>query len=163
MCSFCMVWENSCLSSSSPLVKRPYSLDSTSIPVIISYTANATRGHTLLERGFLTALPTPPSPLCNFVLVFEIPIENNKHPNFEWRGGGGVWILLFSEVTLLESRCRLKMKGDFDWSCKDIWKISGLSPLLLLSQCVHFFFKSLFPNTKVQNSLSYVKLIAYLP
>ena len=27
--------------------------------------------------------------------------EVNKYPNFEWRGGGGAWILMFSEVTLL--------------------------------------------------------------
>ena len=30
----------------------------------------------------------PPSPLCNVVLMFELPIENNKHPNFDWRGQG---------------------------------------------------------------------------
>ena len=35
------------------------------------------------------------------MLLFEGPIENSKHPNFEWRGGG-VWILLFSEVTIFE-------------------------------------------------------------
>ena len=29
----------------------------------------------------------PPSPPCNVVPLFEIPIENNKHPNFEWRVG----------------------------------------------------------------------------
>ena len=35
--------------------------------------------------------------------LFELPIENNEHPNFEWRGGeGGVWILLFSVVALVE-------------------------------------------------------------
>ena len=28
--------------------------------------------------------------------------DENKHPNFEWRGGGEAQILLFSEVTLLE-------------------------------------------------------------
>ena len=27
---------------------------------------------------------TPP---CNFLLLFEIPIENSKHLNFEWRVG----------------------------------------------------------------------------
>ena len=36
--------------------------------------------------------------------MFEVPIENNEHPNFEWGGGeggrGGARILLFSEVTL---------------------------------------------------------------
>ena len=28
----------------------------------------------------------PPFPPCNVVPLFEPPIENNKHPNFEWRG-----------------------------------------------------------------------------
>ena len=28
----------------------------------------------------------PPSPPYNFVPMFEVPKENNKHPNFEWRG-----------------------------------------------------------------------------
>ena len=35
---------------------------------------------------------------CNVVPLFEKPVENNKYPNFEWTGGGGVWIVLFSEV-----------------------------------------------------------------
>jgi len=30
---------------------------------------------------------SPLSPPCNVVLLFELPTENNKHPNFEWRGG----------------------------------------------------------------------------
>ena len=46
------------------------------------------------------ALSPPPSPPYNVVPLFELPLENNKHPNFEWRAG--VWILLFSEVTLFE-------------------------------------------------------------
>ena len=32
----------------------------------------------------------PPSPPCNVVPMCELPIENNKHPNFEWRGQGRV-------------------------------------------------------------------------
>ena len=55
----------------------------------------------LLSKGENKAF-SPPSPPCNVVLLFKLPIENHKHPNFEWRGGGGVWILLFSEVTLFE-------------------------------------------------------------
>ena len=40
------------------------------------------------------------------VLLFKLPVGNNKHPNFEWRGGGGggVWIVLFSEVTPFEDK-----------------------------------------------------------
>ena len=30
----------------------------------------------------------PPSSPCNFVPLFELPLENKKHPNFEWRGQG---------------------------------------------------------------------------
>ena len=49
------------------------------------------------------AFPPPSSP-CNVVPMLEPPLENNKHPNFEWRGQGrgGVWILMLSEVTLFE-------------------------------------------------------------
>ena len=32
---------------------------------------------------------SPPSPPCNVVPLFELPEENNKHPNFEWRVGEG--------------------------------------------------------------------------
>ena len=33
--------------------------------------------------------PFPPlSPPFNVVPLFELPIESNKHPKFEWRGGG---------------------------------------------------------------------------
>ena len=55
----------------------------------------------MTSKGENKAFP-PPSPPCNVVPLFKLPIENHKHPNFEWRGGGGVWILLFSEVTLFE-------------------------------------------------------------
>ena len=30
----------------------------------------------------------PPSPPCNVVPLFQLPIENKKLPNFEWRGQG---------------------------------------------------------------------------
>ena len=33
--------------------------------------------------------------------LLEPPVENNDL-NFEFGGGGGVWIVLFSEVTLFE-------------------------------------------------------------
>ena len=52
-----------------------------------------------LKGKIKLSLPHPP---CNVVLLFELPVENNKHPNFEWKGGGGVWIVLFSEVTLFD-------------------------------------------------------------
>ena len=31
---------------------------------------------------------SPPPPPCNVVPQFELPIENKKHPNFEWGTGG---------------------------------------------------------------------------
>ena len=53
------------------------------------------------SEGGNIAFP-PPSPICNIVPMFELPTENNKHPIFEWRGRGGMRILLLSEVTLFE-------------------------------------------------------------
>ena len=52
-----------------------------------------------LKGKIKLSLPHPP---CNVVLLFELPVENNKHTNFEWKGGGGVWIVLLSEVTLFD-------------------------------------------------------------
>ena len=46
------------------------------------------------NKGFL-----PSSPLRNVVPLFEVSVENTKHPKF---GMGGVWIVLFPEVTLSE-------------------------------------------------------------
>ena len=36
----------------------------------------------LTSKGGNIAFP-PPFPPCNVVLMFELPTENNKHPNFE--------------------------------------------------------------------------------
>ena len=41
----------------------------------------------LTSKGENIAFP-PPSPPCNVVPLLELPTENNKHPNFEWRGQG---------------------------------------------------------------------------
>ena len=48
------------------------------------------------ELGFFQLLLTskgriqlfPPIPPCNVVPLFELPLKNNKHLNFEWRGQG---------------------------------------------------------------------------
>ena len=71
-------------------------------------------------KGVFDVSPTnacpPPSSPCNVVLLFELPVENNKHdPNFDWRGwpgggGCGVWILLFSEKIILQQFCRQLQK-----------------------------------------------------
>ena len=42
----------------------------------------------------------PLSPPCNVVQLFELPLENKKHPNFEWRGQGSGVDSYVSEVTL---------------------------------------------------------------
>ena len=42
---------------------------------------------------------SPSPPPCNVVPLYELPLaENEKHPNFEWRGEGRD-IGFFSEVT----------------------------------------------------------------
>ena len=43
-----------------------------------------------------------PSPPCSVVPLFELPLENKKHPNFEWRGQGRGVDSYVSEVTLFE-------------------------------------------------------------
>ena len=44
----------------------------------------------------------PPSLPCNVVPLFELPLENKKHPNFERRGHGRGVDSYVSEVTLFE-------------------------------------------------------------
>ena len=44
----------------------------------------------------------PPSPPCSVVPLFELPLEITNPPTLNGGDRGGVWILLFSEVTLFE-------------------------------------------------------------
>ena len=53
------------------------------------------------SKGEKVAFP-PPSPPCNVVPLFELPLENKKHPNFEWRGQGRGADSYVSEVTIFE-------------------------------------------------------------
>ena len=53
------------------------------------------------SKGEKIAFP-PPFPPCNVVPLFELPLENKKHPNFEWRGQGRGVNSYVSEVTLFE-------------------------------------------------------------
>ena len=48
------------------------------------------------------SFPPPPSPPCNVVPLFELPLEITNPPTLNGGDRGGVWILLFSEVTLFE-------------------------------------------------------------
>ena len=61
------------------------------------------------------AFPSPP-PSSNVVLLFELPAQNNKHPNFEWKGGEGLWIVLFSEVTLFEDNVSTTLSRIVDFN-----------------------------------------------
>ena len=53
------------------------------------------------SKGEKIAFP-PPSPPCNIVPLFELPLENKKHRNFEWRGQGRGVDSYVSEVTIFE-------------------------------------------------------------
>ena len=45
-------------------------------------------------------LAPPPPPPCNAVLLFKLPVENNKQPNSTTLNerGEGVWIVLFTDI-----------------------------------------------------------------
>ena len=63
----------------------------------------------------------PPFSPCNVVPMFELPIENNKHPNFEWRGQGrGVnsFVLWGCPIWL---QCLNNFVADFRVSTYIIW------------------------------------------
>ena len=49
-------------------------------PKGLSYVSLTSKGE---NKAFL-----PPSSPSNVVPLFELPVENNEHPNFEWREGG---------------------------------------------------------------------------
>ena len=53
------------------------------------------------SKGEKIAFP-PPSPPCNVVPLFELSLENKKHPNFEWKGQGRGVDSYVSEATLFE-------------------------------------------------------------
>ena len=53
------------------------------------------------SKGEKIAFP-PPYPPCNVVPLLKLPLENKKHPNFEWRGQGRGVDSYASEVTLFE-------------------------------------------------------------
>ena len=83
----------------------------------------------LSEKEYIELSP-PPSSLRNDLLLLQIhvPVEDNKHPNFEWRGGGRVWIVLFSKVIPFE---------DNDYTCS-LSPIAGPTVYMYISTvCWH--------------------------
>ena len=64
---------------------------------------------TLYRKGPFGRLTT--SSPCNVVPLFELPVENNKHPNFEWRGGGGLWI----EKNCLNAEVYIYVTLKYNW------------------------------------------------
>ena len=54
------------------------------------------------SKGEKVAFP-PPSPPCNVVPLFELPLENKKHPNLNGGDRGGVWILTFQKLPYLST------------------------------------------------------------
>ena len=82
----------------------------------------------------------PPSPPCNVVPLFQLPIENNKHPNFEWRGqgrGGDSFVLrshpisvqclnnFVADCSFLSAIRQITVESSNTVLCPDFW---GRSP-----------------------------------
>ena len=64
----------------------------------------------LTSKGENIAFP-PPSPPCNVVPLFELPVDT---PSLNGGDRGGVWILLVSEVTVFEYNiCLNNFVADF--------------------------------------------------
>ena len=69
-----------------------------------------------------------------WIPLFELPIENNKHLNFDWRGGGrGVDFFCFSEAALFEYNVSTILSPIVDFMDSNgsfqTWKIWGVSLL----------------------------------
>ena len=71
------------------------------------------------------------------VLLFKLPVGNNKHPNFEWRGGGGggVWIVLFSEVTPFEDKVSTILSLTVHQQAKQYLNNLKCNNCMMLSYC----------------------------
>ena len=67
------------------------------------------------SKGEKIAFP-PPSRPCNVVPLFELPLENKKHPNFEWKGQGRGVDSHVSEVTLFEYNDPKILSPIVDWN-----------------------------------------------
>ena len=70
-----------------------------------------------------------PSPPFNAVLLFKLPLENNKHPNFEWGGAGWgvdafvlwsylIWVQCLNNFVADCRRVTLLAESNFCFLCK---------------------------------------------
>ena len=56
--------------------------------------------------------------------MLELPVENNKHINFEWsgagrgRGGGGNWTVLLFKVTASDDNVSKSLSPIVDFFCR---------------------------------------------
>ena len=64
---------------------------------------------------------SPPFSPCNLVPMFGLPIENNKHPNFEWRGQGRGVDSFVLWVCPIWVQCLNNFVADFRVSTYIIW------------------------------------------
>ena len=83
----------------------------------------------LTSKGGNIAFP-PPSPPCNVVPMFELPIENNKHPNFEWRGQGRAADSFVLQSYPIWIQCLKNFVADWRWkwaAVKKKWTISSIT------------------------------------
>ena len=55
--------------------------------------------------------------ICNVVSLAKLLVENNKHPKFEWRGEGLVWVVLFSEANPIQGHCINNLVVDCSCRC----------------------------------------------
>ena len=115
----------------------------------------------LTSKGGNTAFSSP-SPPCNVVLMFELPIENDKH--LEWRdqGRGGDCFVLRSYpiwVQCLDNFIADCRSGTEKWCLTTVidtkQKVTGLRSLIHLYVIIHKGFLSLLIHTNI--------LSCYLP
>ena len=67
------------------------------------------------SKGEKIAFPLP-SPPYNVVPLYELPLENKKHPNFKWREQGRGVDSYVSEVTLFEYNVSKILSPIVDWN-----------------------------------------------
>ena len=80
--------------------------------------------------------------------MLELPVENNKHINFEWSGagrgrgggGGGDWIVLLFKVTPSDDNVSKSLSPIVD--CFVDWNISGTDIIIKNTKNINKLFLS---------------------